>query len=124
MKFNLVPKSEIEKAKYDRQIIQDTATQVMKDFASFGMDIRFPENLEYAYDHLFDQLKIILSDLLQKDPEKLSSLLYHIDLDERKLRESRKDILHEEEWLSELILEREFIKVLTRHYFKNLPDNL
>jgi len=122
MKFNLVPKSEIEKAKFDRQIIHDTAAQVMKDFASFGMNIRFPDDLEYAYDSLFDQLKIVISDLLQKNPEKLSSLLYHIDLDERKMKESAKDFPHENEWLSQLILEREFIKVLTRHYFKNLDD--
>jgi hypothetical protein len=122
MKYNLVPKSEIERAKSDRQIIQDTASQVIKDFARFGMNIRFPENLEYAYDSLFEQLKTVLSGLLQNDPEKLSSLLYHIDLDERKMRESRKDIINENEWLSELILEREFIKVLTRHYFKNLNN--
>ena len=124
MKFNLVPVSEIEKARLDRQIIQETAAQVMKDFASFGMEIHFPETLEYAYDSLFDQLKIKLAGLLQKDPEKLSLLLYHIDLDERKMRESNVDFLHEHEWLSELILEREFIKVLTRHYFKNHPEKL
>ena len=122
MKFNLVPKSEIEKAKFDRQIIHDTAAQVMKDFASFGMEIHFPEDLEYAYDSLFEQLKINIAGLLQKDPERLSSLLYHIDLDERKMKESKKDIFHENEWISQLILEREFIKVLTRHYFKNLND--
>ena len=119
MKFNLVPLAEIERARFDRQIIQETAAQVMKDFATFGMDIHFPENLEYAYDSLFDQLKINLSELVQKDREKLSSLLYHVDLDERKIRESKTDTYHEHEWLSELILEREFIKVLTRHYFKN-----
>lgn len=122
MKFNLVPFTEIEKAKLDRQIIQDTAAQVMKDFANFGMDIRFPENLDYAYDSLFDQLKIKLAELLQKDPGKLSSLLYHIDLDERKMKVSKENILPQHEWLSELILEREFMKVLTRHYFKNHPD--
>jgi hypothetical protein len=124
MKFNLVPISEIERARLDRQIIQETAAQVMKDFATFGMDILFPETLEYAYDSLFNQLKIKLAGLLQKDPEKLSSLLYHIDLDERKIRESYVDLLPEHEWLSELILEREFIKVLTRHYLKNHPEKL
>lgn len=124
MKFNLVPISEIEKARLDRQIIQETAAQVMKDFARFGMDIRFPETLEYAYDSLFEQLKIKLAGLLQRDPEKLSSLLYHIDLDERKMRKSIADGLNEHERLSEMILEREFIKVLTRHYLKNHPEKL
>ncbi len=122
MKFKPVPLSEIEKAKFNRQIIQDTAAQVIKDFASFGMNIRFPDKLEYAYDSLFEQLKINLTELLLKAPEKLSSLLYHIDLDERKMKESKREILPENEWLSELILEREFIKVLTRHYFKNHTD--
>ena len=124
MKFNLVPVSEIEKARLDRQIIQETAAQVMKDFARFGMEIRFPETLEFAYDSLYDQLKLKLAGLIREDPEKLSSLLYHIDLDERKMRESNSDSRYEHEWLSELILEREFIKVLTRHYFKNDPGKI
>ena len=124
MKFNLVPVSEIEKARLDRQIIQETAAQVMKDFARFGMEISFPETLEFAYDSLYDQLKLKLAGLIREDPEKLSSLLYHIDLDERKMRESNSDSRYEHEWLSELILEREFIKVLTRHYFKNNPGKI
>ena len=120
MKFSLLSVSEIEKFKLNEQIIRDTALQVMKDFASFGMEVNFPENLNYAYESLFQQLNLIVSELMEREPEKLSSLLYQIDLDESKLR-AEPELFTEHQHISKLILEREFLKVLTRHYFKNNP---
>lgn len=119
MSFNLIPKSEIEKSKFNEQIVHETAQQVIKDFANFGMDIKFPENLKYAYDELYDQLKIIIFELMQKNPGKLSALLYQIDVDERKMKQNTPEMFEEHEWITDLILEREFFKVLTRHYFRN-----
>ncbi len=124
MKYNLIPKSEIERSKFNEDIIRDTAAQVIKDFAFFGMDISFPDNLNYAYDELYRQLSLHIEDLMRKNPEKLSSLLYQIDIDERKLDSSKPDFFHEHEWISEMVLEREFLKVLTRYYFKRNPDKL
>ncbi len=116
MKFNLLPTSEIEKFRLNEHIIRDTALQVIKDFASFGMDVSFPGDLNYAYESLFQQLKLIIADLLEREPEKLSALLYQIDLDESKLR-NEPPLFAESEFISEMVLEREFLKVLTRHYF-------
>ena len=118
MKFGLLPASEIEKLKLNELIIRDTALQVIKDFGGFGMELRFPDDITYAYDSLFFQLKIIIGELLQKEPEKLSALLYQIDLDENRLR-SEPEPCSNHETISALILEREFLKVLTRYYFKN-----
>lgn len=119
MSFNLIPKNEIEKSRLNEQIVYETAQQVIKDFANFGMEISFPEDLNYAYDELYEQLKIIIFDLMQKNPGKLSALLYQIDVDERKMKQNAPDMFEEHEWITDLILEREFFKVLTRHYFRN-----
>jgi hypothetical protein len=123
MKYNLIPSSEIEKLRLNEQIIRDTASQVIKDFASFGMDVSFPGNINYAYESLFQQLKIIIAELLEKEPERLSALLYQIDLDESRLKREP-ELFSEYVYISELILEREFLKVLTRYYFKNNPGRL
>jgi len=120
MKFNLLPASEIEKFKYNELIIRDTALQVIKDFASFGMEVSFPGDIGYAYETLYLQLTPIIAELMQREPEKLSALLYQIDLDESKLR-LQPELFSEHEFISGMILEREFLKVLTRHYFKNNP---
>jgi hypothetical protein len=117
--MNLIPKSEVEKSRLNEQIVKETALQVIKDFAMFGMEIRFPENINLAYDELYEQLTSQIEELMKRDPEKLSSLLYQIDLDEQKVKNPEIEIFHEHEWMSQLILEREFLKVLTRHYFKN-----
>ncbi len=121
MRFNLLPVSEIEKLRMNEQIIKDTALQVIKDFGNFGMEVSFPSDINYAYEALLFQLKIIISDLLERQPEKLSALLYQIDLDENKLK-SEPELFIEHEFISKMILEREFLKVLTRYYFKNNPE--
>lgn len=118
MQFNLIPKAEIEKSRQNEKIVQDTALQIIKDFRSFGIEIEFPEDLVYAYDNLYNQLVVHIEILLQKDPERLASLLYQIDLDEKKLKNPDVELFHEHEWLSTLILEREFLKVVTRNYLK------
>jgi hypothetical protein len=119
MTISLIPKSEVEKSRLNEQIVKETALQVIKDFAMFGMEIRFPENINLAYDELYEQLTAQIEELMKRDPEKLSSLLYQIDLDEQKVKNPEIEVFHEHEWMSQLILEREFLKVLTRHYFKN-----
>lgn len=121
MAFNLIPKNEIEKSKFNEQIVRETAQQVIKDFANFGMDIKFPEDLKYAYDELYEQLKVIIFELMQQNPGKLSALLYQIDVDERKMKQNTPEMFEEHEWITDLILEREFLKVLTRHYFRDHP---
>ena len=119
MTKSLISKEEIEKSKLNEQIIRETAQQVIKDFGTFGIDIEFPDDIQSAYDKLYDQLTRYIAELMETNPEKLSALLYQIDLDEKKMKNPDAELFHEHEWISEIILEREFVKVLTRHYFKN-----
>jgi hypothetical protein len=113
----LIPVSEIEAYRLNELIIKETANQVIKDFAMFGMEILFPADINYAYSILYEQLTINIQRLLDREPEKLSSLLYQIDIDEKKIRSLGMEAFINHETISHLILEREFMKVLTRHYF-------
>jgi hypothetical protein len=112
--------SELKKYRDNETIIRDTALQVIKDFALFGFQIEFPSDIKYAYDELYIQLEQQIFVLLERNNMKLLSLLYQIDIPEktiqRKALENPQKLLSE--LVTELILERELKKVLTRLYFK------
>ena len=103
------------------EIIQLTAEQLIKDFGLHGLKVEFSGNEESAYEELFSQVKPIIVELLHKNPSKLSSLLYSIDLSETKVRKilgGKTDFPEEE--LTEMILERELQKVVIRKYFQKM----
>jgi hypothetical protein len=117
---------DIELYKTKTEIIRQTVEQVKKDFTMFGMDIDFTGNTDMAYDEMFSQLAYHVSNLLEIDPHRLSSLLYQVDLGENKILEA--SALHAEwtltEVITELVIHRELKKVLIRNYYKNNPDKL
>ncbi|PLX12261.1 MAG: hypothetical protein C0597_13645 [Marinilabiliales bacterium] len=116
----LISKSQLERSKKEEKFVLLTAEQVRKDFAMFGMEVNFSGDVNFAYEELFEQLKIYIENLLSTDSEKLMSLLYQIDLSEKDL--SKNDPNFQFETVSEIvthkILERELKKVLIRSYFK------
>lgn len=122
---SLIKKEEIERAKFDAEIIDLTAKQVMKDFMQFGMAVSFSGNIYSAYDELFDQLDVHISHLLNTSYQRLMSLLYQIDVGEAKLKKLIDDRPGSSisEVITEAILERELLKVLTRLYFKRMDTN-
>jgi len=116
----LISKAELERSKHEEKFVLLTAQQVKKDFAMFGMQVDFSGNVNFAYNELFDQLKIHIDDLLNTNYEKLKSLLYQIDLNEKELTKTDDEIHFSSisELITHKILEREFKKVLIRTYFK------
>ena len=116
----LISRSQIERSKQEEKFVLLTAEQVRKDFAMFGMEVRFSGNVQFAYDELFEQLKVYIDQLISDNYEKLMSLLYQIDLSPKEL--TKQDPDYQFETLSEIvthkILERELKKVLIRTYFK------
>lgn len=116
----LISQNQLNRSKQDEKFVLLTAQQVKKDFAMFGLDIYFSGNVNFAYQELFDQLKVHINKLLNNDYEKLMSLLYQIDLSEKEI--SRNDPNFQFDSFSEIIthkiLERELKKVLIRTYFK------
>lgn len=116
----LISQSQIERSKKEEKFVLLTAEQVRKDFAMFGMDVEFSGNVRFAYEELFDQLKVYIEDMLSTNSEKLMSLLYQIDLSEKELSKNDPDYQFESiaEIITHKILERELKKVLIRTYFK------
>lgn len=117
---------DVEVYKQRPEIIRQTVQQIQKDFGMFGMDIHFTGNTEMAYNEMFVQLLDHISNLMNLNYQKLSSLLYQIDLSENKIIEA--EIKHPQwtrnEIITELVIHRELKKVLIRNYFKNNPDKL
>jgi len=122
---SLIKREEIERAKFDAEIVALTAQQVIKDFMQFGMDVSFSGNIYSAYDELFDQLDVHITHLLNTSYQRLMSLLYQIDVGEAKLAKLIDDRPGSSisEVITEAILERELLKVLTRLYFKRMNAN-
>lgn len=112
--------AELKKYYNNESIIRDTALQVIKDFALFGIQIDFPNEIKYAYQELYVQLNDQINSLLVSNNMKIMSLLYQIDIPEKIIQQRSIEKPDEPltDIVTELILERELKKVLTRHYFK------
>lgn len=102
-------------------LIQQTVAQIAKDFAMFGMAITFPYSVETTYPHIFNQLRLYLENLLGSDNSRLTSLLYHIDIPESMIMEtlSQQPAEARSGVLSELIIFREFKKVVYRNHYRD-----
>src|SRR5664279_3771408 len=110
-------RSQLEKAKREEEIIKLAAEQVVRDFERFGLEVKFSGKATEAYEELFNQLKQYIDILLESQSGRLGALLYQIDVNQKKATKiiGRKQASEE---LTEMILERELLKVLTRIYFK------
>lgn len=101
-------------------IIQRTAEQIMKDFTMFGITISFSGDIKNAYQELLDQLVDQISKLLSNNNKKLLSILYQVDISERDIAKTHKELPHysDVEILGHQIIVRELKKILTYDYFK------
>ena len=117
--MDIITREDFLKHQNDRKIVQDTARQIIKDFASFNVEVKFPEDLSLAYNDLFDQLTVIVAGMLEQNTAKLYSILYQIDLSEAAIRKGTFEMkgMTLNDVITHLILERELRKVLTKKYF-------
>ena len=101
-------------------LIKDTAEQIKKDFEIFSESITFSGNANTAYDELKSQIKPIISKLMSNNYERLLSILYRIDVNEKIISEEFYQRNNEEpsSIITDLIIERELKKVVIRRYFK------
>jgi hypothetical protein len=114
-----------EKYRTDLAIVRETADQVLKDFGVFGIEIVFSGDAFTAWDELKQQLIPVLYEMYQGDHTRFQSLLYRIDLNESKFRKLLGQVCNQDlpEMLAEMILQREFQKVLTRRYFSDKKNS-
>lgn len=116
--------SAIKKYRNDKVIIEATARQIKKDFSLFGLEINYHENQEFTWNELLIELEKQIRHLLEINSAKILSLLYQIDIPENKILQRVEDEKNRlmSEVVSEMIMEREIKKILTRMYFKNLKS--
>jgi hypothetical protein len=111
----------------DQEIIQMTADQLIKDMGDFSILIQFKGDKETPYRELFDQVEPVIYTLEMMQPEKLKSLLYRIDISENEIKKhitstnshlanTKTDL---SSFITDLVLQRELQKVLTRIYFSS-----
>ena len=97
--------SSLEKYRHDLAIVRETAAQVMKDFGVLGLEIRFSGDPFSAYEELKEQIAPVLFELFQNDRSRFQKLLGE---------NTPSNFSHN---LADMILQREFQKVLTRRFF-------
>ncbi|PLX05666.1 MAG: hypothetical protein C0598_14010 [Marinilabiliales bacterium] len=114
--------TELAKYRNDKELVELTSLQIKKDFALFGLTINYSEGIDYSWKEVFDELEVQIRRLLEVNSVKILSLLYQIDIPESKIYEQAEKQKERplSDVVSEMIMERELKKVLTRLYFKNL----
>lgn len=109
--------SEVDKFRTDLQVLRETAQQVQKDFESCGLEFQIANQEVLPYEGLLASVKEQVDALIQRHSGAFQNLLYRVDIPERnfiQLQQTSNDFLHD---LSRLILEREFMKVVTRKMY-------
>jgi SPX domain protein involved in polyphosphate accumulation len=100
-------------------LLQEVLDQLYKDFNADTTDFAWGEGPN-AYVQFVKSLEDYLGKIYQHDMGRLKSLLYRVDVSERKLnRVWVQDETDHIGKLTGLILDRELQKVLTRRMFRN-----
>lgn len=110
-----------EKYRYDLEIVRKTAEQIVRDFNIKGFEIIFSGNSLNAFEELKAQITPVIGKLFSDDRASFQSLLYRIDISEKDYKQTLSLFPSEEfqKELSELVIRREFQKVITRKYFSD-----
>ena len=112
-----------EKYRRDLEIIRETAAQVNRDFSIYKAEITFSGNEYTAYDELVSQVEPILSAMYKSNRSGFQALLYQVDINEvafRKLLQAHSGVDFTTK-LADMVVQREFQKVLTRKFFSKNP---
>jgi hypothetical protein len=109
----------IENYRHDLEVIRNTAAQIIKDFELFGVEIKFSGDEYAAYVELKKQMVPILQNLHKTNFPLFNSLMYRIDVNEKKIKEALINYSGGQlsEHLVHLVIEREFTKVLFRKLY-------
>jgi hypothetical protein len=107
--------NQLEKYRHDLAFIRAAAEQTIRDCERFGFEVAFEESTQLNFEMLKLQLAVYLRKWCKEDSNHLSALLYHIDVPEHLLPKGRG--CSDPDRLSELILQRELIKVVMRKLY-------
>ncbi len=103
---------------FDREhYVSRTVAQLSRELSVFSITFRYEEKGHSPYGSLFLSLHPIVLRLLEKDPGTLRALLYRVDVPEEYLLEKPDSAHSQEAWLTESIIRRTLLKVITRERF-------
>ncbi len=110
-----------EKYRHDLAIIRDTAKQIVRDLNIDDFEFVFSGNEYLAFEELREQLKPLIEKIYKSDSHAFRLLLYRIDIHENDFARALtgNENTSFEDAISEMIIRREFQKVLTRKYFSD-----
>ena len=108
-----------EKYRNDISIIRETAKQISRDFNIDGFEVIFSGDDKNAFEEFKQQISPVLINIYKSDRHAFQSLLYRIDVNERDYKNVLSNSNEFETELTELVIRREFQKVLTRKYFSS-----
>lgn len=99
--------------------VLETSEQLIKDFNMLNIPLQFHPLAQEPYSKLFSESKRLIKDLYENDFHSFLNLLYRVDLNEAKLHELANDHSPTQiyDQIAELILKREFMKVVYRHRY-------
>lgn len=103
----------------DVLIIQETVNQIKKDFSN--IEILLSGNAELAFEEIKTQIIPVIKKLHLGDKQGFQSLLYRVDINEKNFR-TMLSINSSNKFydnMAEMIIRREFQKVITRRYFSD-----
>lgn len=110
-----------EKYRHDIAIIRETAEQIAKDLSIADFKFIFSGDAFRVFDELKEQLEPVIIRLFEKDSKAFQALIYRIDINESdyKIALSKAGTNDFKATLTELIIRREFQKVLIRKFFSS-----
>ena len=122
MKIPALNESELAPFLNREELIRLTAEQIKKDFDWFDFEIRFSGKAESAYAQLFSQIEPFINKLISTNYEKLLSVLYRIDVSEKRISEAVNKSENISAEITRLIIFRELQKVIIKKHYSSLNE--
>lgn len=116
--MGLPDKIELSVYKNNKDFLLKTIEQLEKDFTSEGYCIKIKQK-NISYEDIIHQTLPIIEELLNKHIFKLQQLIYRIDLPENTYTNIIKKSVEPASELTQLIVQRELLKVVIRHYYSS-----
>jgi hypothetical protein len=105
----------------DREILELTAQQLVKDLSLIGEEIDFDALQTNAYINLYNKLKQLIVQFIETDIQSLMNMLYRIDIGEKAAKSALlKESGDKVDLLAQHILKRELQKVLLKKEFEKM----
>lgn len=116
------PGTALEQLRNNAQLTALTVGQIAKDFQSVGIDVQSLISADLSYEALESLVCNLIQQLHATQPEKFQRLLYTVDLPESDVKRISKS-QHFYVDLSQMIIKREFFKILIRTSYQMKHDN-